>query len=171
MMKNILLLLSVFTFTTFAHAVYIGGSVGYLIDSEEDYEVGRIGMTLSKQGKTAHNLELELGHSYSERGAIAIRMLPVTLNYRAETDVSESAFIYYGAGIGSAFIDVEYFEFSDTGSSFVIQAFGGAGYRVSNNVSVLAGVRYLNMSSITVGGNDIGSENDFGFNFGVQISF
>jgi opacity protein-like surface antigen len=171
MIKKILFLVSVLSFTSFANAIYIGGSGGYLTDMEVAYETGRFGMTLVQLEKTRHNLELELGHGYEDSGYATVRMIPLTLNYRGETDLTKTLFAYYGAGIGSAHIKVELAGYSGSGSSFVYQAFGGAGYRVSDSVSVLAGVRYLNMSSIEIDGCDVGSDSDIGVNIGIQFSF
>ena len=166
MMKKILFFVSIFTLTSFANAVYIGGSLGYLTDSDAAYETGRIGHTFIQQGNTSHSLEVEVGHSYKEQGWFDVRVVPIALNYRGETSINENAFIYYGAGIGSAYVKVEASGYSASDSSMVLQAFGGAGYRVSETVSILGGVRYLRVSDFDV----VGSENDFGVNIGIQIA-
>ena len=158
-------------FTSLANALYIGGSVGYLTDMEEDFETGRIGFTFAQQGVTNHNLELEVGHGYDGSGWTEVRIVPVVLNYRGETNLNQTLFVYYGAGAGVAYVkgkvNFDNRVYSGTDSSFVLQGFGGLGYRVNEKFSILGGGRYLRISDI----DSVGSENDFGINLGVQISF
>ena len=171
MIKKTLFLVSMLAFTSLANAVYIGGSIGYLTDMEEDYETGRIGLTFAQQGNTNHNVELEVGHGYDSSGWTEVRIVPVVLNYRGETDLGKSVFVYYGAGAGVAYVRGELrFDnrvYTGTDNSFVFQGFGGLGYRVNEKFSILGGGRYLRITDI----DSVGSENDFGVNLGVQISF
>ena len=171
MIKKILFLIPMFAFASLANAVYIGGSIGYLTDLEEDYETGRIGFTFSQLGNTSHNLELEVGHGYNDSGWVEVRIVPVVLNYRGETNLNDSVFAYYGAGAGIAYVNADAIVgnrvYSGSDNSLVIQGFGGVGFRVNEKFSILGGARYLRIDDI----DSVGSENDFGINLGVQISF
>ena len=166
-MKKTLFFVSTLVLTCFANATYIGGSLGYLTDSEALYESGRIGYTFVQLSNTSHSLEVEVGHSYKEKNGVSVRVVPTVINYRGETSIGQNAFIYYGLGVGSAYVKAEFNNHSASDSSFVFQSFGGAGYRMSEKASLLAGVRYLRVADF----DTVGSENDFGFNLGLQISF
>ena len=61
---------------------FIGGSAGYLLESEEEFYTLHLGMKIAESGPVSHSLYIE--GAYTELTALGIdsQIIPVTLNYK-----------------------------------------------------------------------------------------
>jgi len=171
-MKKLLSVIVLLSMATIAQAsIYVGASAGYLTDAEEPLYSGRVGINLGEWGGIRHSVEGEYGMSSASYGIFEVDMYPMMLNYRGEYDLSEKLFTYFGAGLGQVSVDVEWFGRGGSGDGFAWQVFGGLGVRLTEKLSLIGGVRFMDASDITVKGQSIGSENDTEFSVGAQFAF
>ena len=136
---------------------FAGGTVGYLIENEEEMYTAHIGVDLPNQLRGWDQaIYLEVGYiefewcmndqegSASNRLCLDIEIIPVTLNYKLEKQVSQSLNAYCGLGAGMAFIDAEV---TGVGSAddtvFCAQLFGGVLYNVNSSWELSAGARVI----------------------------
>ena len=136
---------------------FAGGTVGYLIENEEEMYTAHIGVDLPNQLRGWDQaIYLEVGYIEFERCmndqqgvastrlCLDIEIIPVTLNYKLEKQVSQSLNAYCGLGAGMAFIDAEV---TGVGSAddtvFCAQLFGGVLYNVNSSWELYAGARVI----------------------------
>ncbi|GHC50863.1 outer membrane protein [Roseibacillus persicicus] len=134
--------------------LFLGAGVDYFFDAEEEYYNGRAGYEWAgKSGNYTQSLFLEVGWMDSDSDFGSLEAVPVTLNYEYKRALFKCLNFYVGAGAGVAFVDSEFQEYkdgkptgvfnSDDDSVFVIQAFAGLTYCITESVELYGGVRYL----------------------------
>ena len=134
-----------------ARAVIIGLDAGYLVDSQEEYVTGRIGLEFMKSDARSHIGELEVGYTNDQNSGVSVKILPATLNYRMESSTQQSPWGYFlGAGAGWAKIETSGV-FTREDSTFAAQAFGGAVYRFSESGSINLGLKYIWINDVNLG--------------------
>ena len=100
------------------------------------------------------------GYGYG-RACFDIEVIPLTLNYKLEKQVSQSLNAYFGIGAGVAFIDAEVqagvMKDSDDDTVFYAQVFGGILYNVNPTFEIFAGARviYFDEPDFTLFGTSI----------------
>lgn len=83
-------------------------------------------------------------------------VVPVTLNYKLERQISNSFNLYFGVGAGAAFMDLDSnYAGSDDDVVFFAQAFTGVLYNVNESFELFAGGRviYFDDPSFNFGGD------------------
>ena len=172
MKKLVSVLLLVTGLAASAHAaVIIGADAGYLVDSEEEYISARLGYAFKADASLVHQLELEVGYSKAEDSGAEGELIPVTLNYRAETIAANRLGFYFGAGAGFAATDVSAYGFSDSGTSFALQAFAGVNFKVTNSFALHLGAKYLWIDDVDLFGTDVEVGDDVAITAGLSFRF
>jgi opacity protein-like surface antigen len=154
-----------------ARAIIVGVDAGYLLDSEEEYISARLAFPLKVQGTLTQQLELEAGITSMEDSGVKGDFLPVTVNYRLESTPAGKLGYYFGAGVGSAFVDVSGFGLSDNDVTLALQAFAGVTYRASAAVSLHAGLKYLWMGDAELFGSSLEVGDDVVLSAGISFKF
>ena len=158
---------------------FAGASVGYLTDLEETMCSLQAGAEYTPSGaRGSHSIYLEVAftqddasYSYnppagmtggkSEKAAIDLNIIPITLNYKFEAPITEQLHYYLGVGLGIAILDSSYdWSWSQsvappgnqgggsddqTEARFYGDVFAGLAYEVCPSFEVFAGVRYIFM--------------------------
>ena len=138
---------------------FAGATAGYLLENDEEMYTAHIGVDLPNQLRGWDQaIYLEVGYTefewcmYDQQGSVSgpsrlcldIEIIPVTLNYKLEKQVSQSLNAYCGLGAGMAFIDAEV---TGVGSAddtvFCAQLFGGVLYNVNSSWELSAGARVI----------------------------
>lgn len=152
---------------------FAGGSVGTLLDFEEEMYTLHFGSEYGCQGGLdTHALFLEVGYTEGDFGfnpqtvgtAIPFAdidgdIIPVTLNYKYERNLGGAFNIYAGAGAGVAFVDVDASfggpstSFDDT--VFYGHVFAGVTYNFNPSFELYAGARYIFMDDPDLTGSGI----------------
>lgn len=110
-----------------------------------------------------NNFSLGLGAGYmngqydvSGGGSADLHMVPITLNATYNINLTNSLLLYLGAGIGSAWSELEGIDGVDSGGDWHLawQARAGFGYKVNNDVTLNLGYRYINVSDAVAGESD-----------------
>lgn len=107
-------------------------------------------------GALRGEVEYTYNNDLKDKGAeYDSKLLMANLYY--DFDINSSITPYVGAGIGVAFNDVKYAEYSDDNTSFAYSLSAGLNIPVNNAVSFDLGYRYLNMTSsdVTLGGDEV----------------
>jgi opacity protein-like surface antigen len=171
-MKKLITLIAFLSAATVAQASFhAGASVGYLIDAEEPLVSVRVGYTFAETNGYQHAVEGEIGRSTADYGIFKVTMTPTMLNYRTQKAINEKLYAYGGVGVGSVNIDVEFGSSKGSGDGFAWQVFGGLGYYLTENLSAVGGVRFIDTSDITIRRESVGSDNDTEFSLGVKFEF
>jgi len=172
-MKKLLSLVVLVTASSaFAANAYTGASVGYLLDSEEAYFAGHIGVEVGKSASLLHGLELEVGYASDNESGISGDIVPVLANYRLKVQPASNALGFYaGAGIGASYIYLSGYGLSDSSWSFTAQGFAGLEYRAAPNVSLRAGARYLWIDDVKLFGYSAEVGDDVALEAGVSFRF
>lgn len=175
---------------------FAGGTVGYLIENEEEFYSAHIGIDLPNQlGSWDQAIYLEVGYteidgriSNSDTSdsspfgqsllqnspfRVELEIIPITLNYKLERQLTQSLNVYVGIGAGVALVDADVSSAVDSGSDddtvFFAQAFGGVLYNVNPTFELFAGARviYLDEPEFTIDGASFGTDDldDYGFDF------
>ena len=94
-------------------------------------------------------------YDVTDGGSADLHMVPITLNATYNINLTNSLLIYLGAGIGTAWSELEGVDDVDSGGDWhlVWQARAGFGYKVNNDVTVNLGYRYIDVTD-GVGGFD-----------------
>ncbi len=142
---------------------FAGGSVGYLVDYEEEMYHAHVGAELHK-GAYSHGFFLEVGYTeederwyepqWREDWSADMEIMPITLNYKLEGPLADNFRWYVGAGLGVAIADLDYKwrrrDFAGTSGQggdddtvFAAQAFAGLIWEVNDSFEVYGGVRYI----------------------------
>jgi opacity protein-like surface antigen len=174
MKKFALLILLAAGVATNALAVITAGlELGYLTDGEETYWAARGGWEFKTGTAFNHSAELEIGFtedaaSFSgPAGALALKMkiMPLTINYRAETTGTNKLGFYFGAGLGQSRVKISGSgsgvpNLSDSDSAFTVQAFTGLNYKATPALTLHAGLKYLRIGEADLFGanDDIGDD-------------
>ncbi len=153
---------------------FAGATAGYLLENDEEMYTAHIGVDLPNQlGGWDQAIYLEVGYTeldscinnsqstvgdslvnsvsnsistseWGGSGCLDMEIIPVTLNYKLEKQVSQSLNAYCGLGAGIAFIDAEITGLgSDDDTVFYAQLFGGVLYNVNSSWELYAGARVI----------------------------
>lgn len=154
-----------------ARALVVGADAGYLLDSEEEYISGRIGHAFSSDDSLVHHVELELGYTNEKESGVKGSILPLTVNYRAESIAANKLGFYFGVGAGLARTKVSGFGLSDSGTSFAAQALVGLSYQVSANGALHLGVKYIWIDEVELLGIGTDVGDDVALSAGFSVKF
>ena len=173
---------------------FAGGSVGVIDgdDWDEDIYTLHIGKERKCAGdKCSQAIYLEVGFTESDftesEGGVTeeplittstdIEIIPITLNYKYECELSHKLNWYAGAGAGIALVDVDFEESSSNGSisesdddtAFYGHIFAGLVYNVSDTIEVFGGARYIFMDDV-LGGESLLDE-EVHYELGARYNF
>jgi opacity protein-like surface antigen len=161
---------------------FVGASAGYLTDLDEGMYGLQAGMEYRPSGERAsHAIYLEIGFtqddaSYSNVPApgttggitadasIDLDIIPITLNYRYQSAITDRLNWHAGLGLGVAILDSSYDwswsqvvappypssgkgDGDDSDVVFFGDVFAGLSYDVSESFCIIAGVRYIFMDN------------------------
>ena len=146
---------------------FAGGSVGYLTDMDTEMYTLHVGKEY-KCERSSHAIFLEVGYANTDgygfstsqvnptnqatKFDVDTDIIPITLNYKYELDLTENLGWYIGAGAGVALVDANHSFKGNTGdiwdrasssSEFFGQIFTGLVYNVSDAFELFGGARYL----------------------------
>ena len=172
---------------------FAGGTVGYLIENEEEMYTVHLGVDLPSQlGSWDQAIYLEVGYTEID-GRISnnedndaspfgrfllnnpfnveLEIIPITLNYKLERPLTQSLNTYIGIGAGVALVDAKLSSAVDSDSDddtvFFAQAFGGVLYNVNPSFELFARARviYLDEPEFSIDGTSFGTDDLNGFDF------
>jgi opacity protein-like surface antigen len=164
-------------------AATVGFEAGYLTSWKEAYYSARIGYVLKVDTSISHQLEVEIGYtektdSVGVPGGVVTatgKIVPITLNYRAEIASTDKFGCYVGAGIGTARTSVSGSGFgvtiSDSANSMTYQGFAGITYKATDTTSLHLGVKYIWVDDINILGTKAKVGDDFGVSAGISFKF
>ncbi|GAA5496930.1 Opacity protein [Rubritalea squalenifaciens DSM 18772] len=172
---------------------FLGASGGYLTDAEEEMYHLQFGVEkVCPDRSCTHALYLELGYTELDESyafdftdsIIDIDMdteiIPLTLNYKYECNLTGNLNWYIGAGAGIAFVDTD---LSAEGQSegfddevFYAQGFAGLVYNFSESFEIFGGARYIYMDDPDLTGlsefdDDASIDGDVLVELGVRFNF
>lgn len=157
-------------------ATIIGFEAGYLTDSKDAYLATRVGFEVKADTALSHQLEIEVGYSKSTDSGVNFKIMPLTLNYRAEFLGGNKLGYYLGGGVGMCRSSIGFSGsgvpwISDSDTSLALQAFTGINYRVSPTTTLQLGLKYLWIGEATLVGikDDVGD--DLAIMAGVSFRF
>lgn len=165
---------------------FAGGSVGVIDgdDWDEDIYTLHIGKERKCAGdKCSQAIYLEVGFTesdfteseggFSEEPLITtstdIEIIPITLNYKYECELSDKLNWYAGVGAGIALVDVDIetsvsgdnggpISESDDDTAFYGHIFAGLVYNVSDTIEVFGGARFIFMDDVLDGDSPLDEE-------------
>ncbi len=171
-MKKLLCILLSAASSAFAAGSYVGGNVGYLVDSEDVFIAGHLGVDLSKAETLLHGVEVEVGYAHQSDFGASADIIPVMLNYRFATKpLDKSVSFYAGAGAGASNVRIWGFGLSDDGWAFTAQAFTGVAFKATERVTLKAGVRYLWIDEVKLFNYPITVGDDVAVELGLGVRF
>jgi opacity protein-like surface antigen len=151
---------------------FVGGSVGYLFDNEEEFYTLHFGAKIAETGPVTHSLFLEGAYAeFSTFGVIDTDVIPVTLNYKADYALTDSLSLYAGLGLGGAFIDSSVGPFSDDSVELTGQIFAGLGYDVTETFEIYGGARWIWVDDTSIGPVSVDLGDDVGAELGLRFKF
>lgn len=156
---------------SFISNFFIGASVGYLHESEEEMYHLQLGIDLQPQlaGMT-QSIFLEIGYNELEFFGVDQEIIPVTLNYKLERPLFSTVSAYIGAGAGVAFYDVSG-AVSDDDEVFWGQIFGGLVVNVNDSLEIFGGVRGVFLDEVDINGFTTESGDDLLWEIGARYNF
>lgn len=150
---------------------FAGGSVGYLIDNEEEFYTLHLGVKLAESGPISHSIFLEGAYAEFSNFGLETDILPVTLNYKLDYALTDSFSVYAGAGIGAAFVDSSFGFFDDSSTELAGQIFAGVGYDVCENFQVFGGARWIWIDDSNFGPLPVDIGDDVAVELGGRLKF
>ena len=167
---------------------FIGGSAGYLVDAEEGYYAGQIGVdTPWEVGGFNIAMYAEVGYTQADNrdGArfynVDTDVVPVTFNMKFERPLSGNLNGYLGFNLGGASLDIHANPYagaaagsptlSDNAWVFTASAFGGLVYNVSPAFEVFGGVRWIYMDDTNIRSVHVELHDDVLFEGGLRFNF
>ncbi|MGJ8723734.1 MAG: outer membrane protein [Roseibacillus sp.] len=159
--------------------LFLGAGVDYLFDAESEYYNGRVGYEFANKKGYSQSLFLEVGWMDNDDDYLnGLQAIPVTLNYEYKRALTRCLNFYIGGGVGVAFTDNDSEVLDDKGAPtgefdshddtvFVVQAFAGLTYCVTESVELYGGVRYLWSDDI---GDGEGID-DWSIGAGLRVKF
>lgn len=176
-MKKILTasLLLLTALTASAQTVVTGAEAGYLLDSEEAYLSGRVGLELRANGPFSHQLEIEVGYTDKKEFGVKADLLPVTLNYRLVVSGPQRVGWYLGGGAGFARTRMDGVSIGGPiklrDESFAAQGFAGLTYQAGPSTTLSLGAKYIWIDDVTLAGTRFSVEDDVGLTGGITFRF
>jgi opacity protein-like surface antigen len=167
---------------------FIGGTAGYLVDAEEGYYSGQVGVdTPWNFGGWNVAMYAEVGYTQADNrdGAsfynVDTDVVPVTFNFKLERPISGNLGAYLGVNLGAASLDINANPFmgaaagstqvSDDAWVFTTSVFGGLVYNVSPAFEVFGGVRWIYMDDTDIRGVNVELSDDVLFEAGLRFNF
>jgi opacity protein-like surface antigen len=150
---------------------YAGASIGYLVDSEEDYYTLHLGMKIGESGPVTHSLFLEGAYTELSDLGLDTEIVPVTLNYKFDYYFTDSLSFYAGAGVGAAFVSNDFPGFSDDSVELAAQIFAGIGYDLTPNFQIYTGARWIWIDDSDIAGVAVDIGDDVGLELGARFKF
>lgn len=154
-----------------AKALIVGADVGYLVDGQEEYISGRLGHTFKSGDSLAHQVEVEVGYNSEKDSGAKGELIPVTLNYRAESLPANKLGYYYGLGAGFTYTKVRAFGISDNDTAFTAQAFVGLSYKLGETTTFHAGAKYIWIDNVKLFGLSANIGDDVVLSGGLSVKF
>lgn len=152
-------------------AAYAGAGVGYMIDSEEELFTAHVGFEVAAKGSLSHNMEFEIGYVEDSEMGVDVEIMPLMLNYRAINTVNESYDFYFGGGAGISKVDVSGFGLSDDDSVFTVQLMVGMDFKLSSEVALRLGYRYIYLETVELFGIELDELDDSVVELGLVVKF
>ena len=150
---------------------FIGGSAGYLLQSEEEFYTLHLGMKIAESGPVTHSLFLEGAYTQLTALGVDSEIIPVTFNYKMEYYFTDQFSFYAGAGAGAAFVNNDVLGFSDDSVEFTAQVFAGLGYDVTSNFQIYTGARWVWVDDSDLRGASVDIGDDVGLELGARFKF
>lgn len=167
-----------------AQALIVGADLGYLLDDKEEFISARLGQAIKADASLSHQVEVELGYSsHSETIAplgapisATSKITPLTLNYRAESIVSNKLGYYFGLGAGVARTSIKFAgsgvpSVSDHSTSLALQGFVGLSYQVSTSAKLHLGAKYIWIDEAKLLGIKADVGDDVALSGGISVKF
>lgn len=159
-----------------AQTLVTGADIGYLLDSEETYYSGRVGLVLPVSGAYTHQVELEVGYADSRAASFKADLMPVTLNYRLSgTTGSQRVGWFVGAGAGYARASLDGVGIAGPvrlhDTMFAAQAFTGVTYQATRNLALNVGARYIWADDANFAGTNLKVGDDVALSAGFSLKF
>gem|GEM_PF-1643545 len=156
-------------------ATTAGFEAGYLTDGQDAYIAARLGYEFKATTSVSHQAEIELGYSESTESGVKFKILPLTLNYRAEFAATGKLSYYAGAGIGICRNSLSYsgysYTSSDSNNALVLQAFSGVNYKASPSATLHLGLKYIWIGETELLGIKANVGDDVAIMAGVSFKF
>lgn len=155
----------------FIENFFVGGSVGYLHESEEEMWHAHLGIDLVPQfAGMSQAVFLEVGYNELEFFGVEQEIVPVTLNYKLERPIFSVFTIYAGAGAGVAFYEVSGAVDADD-EVFWGQIFGGIVCNIGTSFEIFAGARGVFLDEVDINGFTTDSGDDLLWELGARFNF
>ena len=181
---------------------FAGGSVGVIDGDDWDEEIYtlHIGKERKCEGdKGSQAVYLEVGFTESDSTDVEtsepvteepittttttsdIEIIPITLNYKYECELSDKLNWYAGAGAGIALVDADIdttvsgdngsttSSESDDDTAFYAHVFAGLVYNVSDTIEVFGGARFIFMDDVL--GGDSPLDEEIHYELGARYNF
>lgn len=104
-------------------------------------------------------------------GTLDAEIIPITLNLKLERPVFGAFNVYLTGGLGYAFTDASFGSESDSGGGFYAQATAGVLYNINSQLEVFAGARWVHLSNLDFGDNDVELDDSLGWEIGLRYNF
>lgn len=150
---------------------FVGGSAGYLLQSEEEFYTLHLGMKLAESGPLTHALFVEGARTELTALGVDTEIIPVTLNYKVEYYFTDALSLHAGAGAGAAFVNNDRAFLNDDTVEFAAQIFAGIGYDLTSNFQVYTGARWVWVDDSDIRGASVGIGDDVGLELGARFKF
>jgi opacity protein-like surface antigen len=162
---------------------FVGGSAGYLIDSEEDMYTLQIGAN-SPWVMSGWSVALYAEAGWTENhdafdnvapfgGNSDVDLVPITFNAKFEHLITGGLSAYVGGGLGTTYLDVDFSTPTGTRHTddwvFTAQVFAGLAYHVNENVELFGGARWIYFDDPDL--NGVTHDDDVLFEGGLRFHF
>jgi hypothetical protein len=98
-------------------------------------------------------------------------IIPITVNLKLERALFGPVNFYLTGGLGYAFTEASAFGAFESGGGFYAQASAGLIYNVNSELELLAGGRWLHLSSLDFGNAPLELDDAFAWEAGVRVNF
>lgn len=134
-------------------------------------------------GKYFDPLRVELEYSYrANNTSLLLNGLPTAssgdlthnsmlVNVVYEAPLGDVMFVYLGAGMGVSFVNLELAGTDDTDVVFAYQAMFGFGYKVTRQMSIIAGYRFFRTLETDHAGLSVDPTSINAFEMGLKVDF
>jgi hypothetical protein len=150
---------------------FIGGSAGYLLESEEVFYTLHLGFKIAETGPVTHSLFFEGAYTELSDLGVNTEIIPVTFNYKMDYHFTDAFSCYAGAGAGAAFVNNDLLAFSDDSVEFTAQIFAGIGYDLNPNFQIYTGARWIWVDDSDLRGASVEIGDDVGLELGARVKF
>jgi opacity protein-like surface antigen len=149
---------------------FAGASVGYFTQADEAYYTLHFGMKFAETGPVSHSVLIEGLYTQVDETFSTTDVVPVTLNYKFDYQITPALSAYAGVGAGVAFLDIDGAFGSDNKTALAAQAFIGLGYDITPAFQVYGGGRYLWVDRTRAGFTKVDMD-DYGVELGAKFRF